>query len=143
MIWSLFALSVFAALSHLSQGERQGCLFFDKRYHKQVGKPDSVENGHLSRRTVADALQPPPRGLPGKHCPLRGVAPDRVYITGLSPTGGCALTAPFHPYRRKLRRYLSVALVLKSPSAGVTRYPCPMEPGLSSRTDFRLVPATV
>ena len=30
-------------------------------------------------------------------------------------------------------RYISVALVLKSPSAGVTRYPCPMEPGLSSR----------
>ena len=30
-------------------------------------------------------------------------------------------------------RYLSVALFLKSPSAGVTRYPCPVEPGLSSR----------
>ena len=29
-------------------------------------------------------------------------------------------------------RYISVALFLKSPSAGVTRYPCPMEPGLSS-----------
>ena len=38
-------------------------------------------------------------------------------------------------------RYISVALVLGSPPAGVTRYPCPMEPGLSSRTDFRLVPA--
>jgi len=32
----------------------------------------------------------------------------------------------------KRRRYLSVALVLKSPSAGVTRYPYPVEPGLSS-----------
>ena len=30
------------------------------------------------------------------------------------------------------RRYISVALFLKSPSAGVTRYPCPVEPGLSS-----------
>ena len=34
MVWSLFALSVFAALSHLSQGERQGWQevrdFFDK-----------------------------------------------------------------------------------------------------------------
>ena len=30
------------------------------------------------------------------------------------------------------RRYFSVALFLKSPSAGVTRYPCPVEPGLSS-----------
>ncbi len=40
-------------------------------------------------------------------------------------------------------RYLSVALVLKSPSAGVTRYPCPMEPGLSSRTAFRPARAAV
>ena len=30
------------------------------------------------------------------------------------------------------KRYISVALFLKSPSAGVTRYPCPVEPGLSS-----------
>ena len=41
------------------------------------------------------------------------------------------------------RRYLSVALVLKSPSAGVTRYSCPMEPGLSSRAAFRPAPAAV
>ena len=37
------------------------------------------------------------------------------------------------------RRYISVALFLKSPSAGVTRYPCPMEPGLSSCKAFRPV----
>ena len=30
------------------------------------------------------------------------------------------------------KRYISVALVLGSPPAGVTRYPCPVEPGLSS-----------
>ena len=35
------------------------------------------------------------------------------------------------------QRYISVALFLKSPSAGVTRYPCPVEPGLSSCTAFR------
>ena len=40
-------------------------------------------------------------------------------------------------------RYLSVALVRGSPLAGVTRYPCPAEPGLSSRTAFRLMPAVV
>ena len=34
-------------------------------------------------------------------------------------------------------RYLSVALVLGSPPAGVTRYPCPVEPGLSSQGAFR------
>jgi len=38
------------------------------------------------------------------------------------------------------RRYLSVALFLKLPSAGVTRYPYPVEPGLSSWTAFRRCP---
>jgi len=41
------------------------------------------------------------------------------------------------------RRYLSVALVLRSPSAGVTRYPCPVEPGLSSPAAFRPAAAAV
>ncbi len=150
-------------------------------------------------------------------CPTHGVAPDRVYSGPMSPWAGCALTAPFHPYRvgtssisfalpqaaklthfavppfpngtdvplgphfwgsgtssisfalpqaaklthfavplfprRNLRsggapimgarRYLSVALVLGSPPAGVTRYPCPAEPGLSSRGAFRPPPAAV
>ncbi len=40
-------------------------------------------------------------------------------------------------------RDLSVALVLKSPSAGVTRYSCPVEPGLSSQTAFRRICAAV
>ena len=54
------------------------------------------------------------------------------------------LAFPPLPHRRKADgRYISVALFLKSPSAGVTRYPRPMEPGLSSRTGFRHVPATV
>ncbi len=38
-----------------------------------------------------------------------------------------ALTPPFHPYRittvRAMRRFISVALSLKSPSPGVTRHP--------------------
>ena len=40
------------------------------------------------------------------------------------------------------RRYISVALVRGFPLAGVTRYPCPVEPGLSSRICFRMIPAT-
>ena len=56
---------------------------------------------------------------------------------------GGLLPPPFHPYRPWGRRYISVAIVLKLPSAGVTRYPCPLEPGLSSRTAFRLVPAAI
>ena len=33
---------------------------------------------------------------------------------------------------KRTRRYISVALFLRSLWAGVTRYPCPVEPGLSS-----------
>ena len=40
-------------------------------------------------------------------------------------------------------RYISVALFLRSLWAGVTRYPCPVEPGLSSWTAFRPAHATV
>ena len=49
----------------------------------------------------------------------------------------------FSTLTERTRRYISVALVRGSPLAGVTRYPCPMEPGLSSRTSFRNVPAVV
>ena len=49
----------------------------------------------------------------------------------------------FSPLLRAAQRYLSVALVLRSPSAGVTRYPCPVEPGLSSSSAFRHESAAV
>ena len=69
-------------------------------------------------------------------CSHTGVAPDRVYSDGYfdAPSGELlprlsTLTAKAQPQRR----YISVALFLKSPSAGVTRYPCPVEPGLSSQ----------
>ena len=42
-----------------------------------------------------------------------------------------------------LQRYISVALVLGSPPAGVTRYPCPVKPGLSSPGAFRPPAAAV
>ncbi len=77
-------------------------------------------------------------------CPSTALLRDRVYIVKpMSPWAGCALTAPFHPYRNRFRRYLSVALVLRFPSAGVTRYPCPVEPGLSSSGSFRFPSAAV
>lgn len=78
------------------------------------------------------------------HCPSTALLRDRVYIVKpMSPWAGCALTAPFHPYSTKVERYLSVALVLRFPSAGVTRYPCPVEPGLSSSGPFRFPSAAV
>ena len=74
---------------------------------------------------------------------LHGVASDRVYSTPLFPRSGWSLTPPFHPYCASAQRYLSVALVLRSPSAGVTRYPCPMKPGLSSPGAFQHPAAAV
>ena len=41
------------------------------------------------------------------------------------------------------RWYISVALVLGSPPAGVTRYPYPVKPGLSSPGTFRFPAAAV
>ena len=118
---------------------------------EQNCKPGSVFDSHLSRRTVASTLKPPlGSGRASLDASNHGVAPDRVYSDGHSRAVGCALTAPFHPYltpygapKGDMRRYLSVALFLKSPSAGVTRYPCPVEPGLSSRPAFRPGRATV
>ena len=51
-------------------------------FYDRVCKPGSVIDSHLSRRTVAGALQPPSRKQPGKPCFLCGVAPDRVYSNG-------------------------------------------------------------
>ena len=73
---------------------------------------------------------------------------DRVYIVKpMLPWAGWALTPPFHPCSGRScelpGRYISVALVLRSPSAGVTRYPCPAEPGLSSFGAFRPPSAAV
>ena len=85
--------------------------------------------------------------LPGEtgpvYAPLHGVAPDRVYSSALSPGRRVVSYTAFPPLPRGARRFVSVALVLMSPSAGVTRYPCPVEPGLSSRTAFRLMPAAI
>ena len=73
-------------------------------YCEQNCKPGSVFDSHLSRRAVASVLQPP-RERPGRpfggepRCSHTGVAPDRVYSDGQFPAVGCALTAPFHPYR--------------------------------------------
>ena len=77
------------------------------------------------------------------YCSSTALLRDRVYIVKpMSPWAGWALTPPFHPCLRS-RRYISVALVLRSPSAGVTRYPCPVKPGLSSPGAFRHPAAAV
>ena len=49
----------------------------------------------------------------------------RTGFTGAAglPAARCALTAPFHPYLPEGRRYISVALALRSPSAAVSSCP--------------------
>ena len=82
------------------------------------------------------------------YCFSTALLRDRVYIVEpMLPWAGWALTPPFHPCpggsQEPPGRYISVALVLRSPSAGVTRYPCPVEPGLSSFGAFRPPSAAV
>ena len=112
---------------------------------KPACKPGSVWNDHLSRPVVANRLKPPPKDGRAGHMSYHGVAPDRVYSINMSPCDGWALTPPFHhpllPCNSS--KSISVALVRGLPLAGVTRYPCPAEPGLSSCTCFRTVPAVV
>ena len=53
---------------------------------------------------------------------------SRIPLRLLSPRKQTLLRGP----HLGMRRYFSVALFLGSPPADVIRYPCPMEPGLSS-----------
>ena len=91
-----------ASEKSLNHQQKNTPAFQRRRFYDRVYKPGSVIDSHLSRRTVAGALQPPSRKQPGKPCFLCGVAPDRVYSNGRFHAIGCALTAPFHPCWRQL-----------------------------------------
>jgi hypothetical protein len=105
-------------------------VFFNEA--EQIGKPGSVLNESIiiyldpplpaGSRDLTRKLDGPPNTF------LCGLAPDGVYLAGLSPNRRCALTAPFHPYLPEGRRFISVALSLRSPSPAVSRHPalwCP------------------
>ncbi|GIR33667.1 MAG: hypothetical protein CM15mP46_6620 [Alphaproteobacteria bacterium] len=72
----------------------------------------------------------------GNACPYMVLLRMGFTMPVLLPVRRCALTAPFHPYRRIRFRHpavlFSVALSLGLPPPGVTRHPDPVEPGLSS-----------
>ena len=103
-------------------------------------KPCSVLNDDLSRLYVAAKFKPPPESCRTTYALLSGVAADKVYIASVSPHCWWALTPPFHPCRNRFRRYISVALSLRSPSADVISYPCPEQHGLSSRICLHISP---
>ncbi len=110
-------------------------------------------DGHFSRTAIARRLQQPTREEIGRtvratqpkshRSSLLGLAPGGVCRADESPRRWCALTAPFHPYRRDQSNTLTGAqnrgggiFLLHFP--GLTtgrcyRPPCPVEPGLSSR----------
>ena len=124
--------------------------------NEQDCKPGSVSGSHLSRRRVSAPLEPPPRDgrgalarmpafgpVPPWRCSGRGLQDRRVAAPAVSPY----LAFPPLPIRHGCKagnaggRYISVALSLKSPSPGVTRRPCRVEPGLSSCARFRIAHA--
>ena len=96
------------------------------------GKAHSLRCSSFPHRNLGSGGAP---DWDGKASSISFASPQKrqsalISLLFLSPIGGT-------------RRYLSVALVLGSPPAGVTRYPCPAEPGLSSRGAFRPPPAAV
>ena len=91
-------------------------------------------DGHLSGTRVAARLKPPV-GTAGPAMVPVGVAADRVYRPPMLPWGAVSSYLAFPPLpaaAKPRRRYISVALFLGSPPADVIRYPCPVQPGLSS-----------
>ena len=88
-----------------------------------VYKPSSVIGNYLSRRTIADTLKP----HFGIMCRANNlpvcVAANRVYMAADVSTRSVSsyLAFPSLPYN--IRRFISVALSLRSPSAAVSRYP--------------------
>src|SRR5262245_36383709 len=123
-------------------------------------KPGSVRRGcprlttiHLGRRLPVASSNLP--GRPDQdidpECLWFAKAPRRPYSVLLPvgfavpsplPATRCALTAPFHPCRGRTQRAaavsFSVALSLSFRPPDVIRHRMSMEPGLSSRTAFRL-----
>jgi len=106
------------------------------------GEPEG--DGHSSRARLAAGLVQPTRTAARKHAlspvrqtrrPYSVLLPVRFSVPCPSLGTRCALTAPFHPYRRARKRAggpFSVALSLGSPPPGVTRHRVSVEPGLSS-----------
>ena len=106
---------------------------------QQACKPDSVEGDHLSRPSVARRLERCTRLLGGqRQRSLFHLAPDGVWLATVSPQRWWALTPPFHPYLRRLRRVFRrwrfpfCATFRRLSPPGVSPASCPSVSGLSS-----------
>jgi len=108
---------------------------------ESAGKPGSVVGDHSSGMCVTAHLKRPTREPCGPQTateaassPIWSCSRWGFPCRGVLPPARCALTAPFHPYRRlaALRRYIFCGTFRRL--APPRRYlaPCPMEPGLSS-----------
>ena len=95
--------------------------------------------GHLSRPPVARRLERCTRFLGGpRRRNLLHLAPDGVWLAVVSPRRWWALTPPFHPYRRRLRRGVRrrrspfCATFRRLSPPGISPASCPVVSGLSS-----------
>src|SRR5688500_14016073 len=106
---------------------------------QQACKPDSVEGDHLSGPPVSRWLERRTRLLGGqRRRSLFRLAPDGVWLAAVSPQRWWALTPPFHPYLRRLRRVFRrwrspfCATFRRLSPPGVSPASCPSVSGLSS-----------
>src|SRR6266508_578227 len=100
---------------------------------QQACKPDSVAGDHLSRPPVTRWLERRTRLLGGqRHRSLFRLAPDGVWLAAVSPRRWWALTPPFHPYLRRLRResFAAGGLLSVPLSIGFRRLGFPQRPAL-------------
>src|SRR5881392_966353 len=110
-----------------------------------MGKPCKSQGfplaGHisriLSRVTIHLCSYPVPRRAASAE-PVR-LAPDGVWRAAVSPRRWWALTPPFHPYRRRLRRFgirrrrfAFCATFRRLSPPGISPASCPAVSGLSS-----------
>ena len=102
-----------------------------KNRRESADKPGSVLDSHSSRKSVARHLKQPTRIRCGPHLKDPYLVLLRMGFTLplLLPVARCALTAPFHPYSRKLESGIfSVALAVGSHRPGVTWHPALWSP---------------
>ena len=95
-----------------NDASRRHFFMFDWDY-----KPGSVIDSHLSRRSVAAALKPPPRKRPGRPYASSTVL-HRIEFTAPQCSHAAGELLPrLSTLTPRAGRYFSVALFLKSPSA--------------------------